>query len=69
MTVQARPRIQLDFIDALRGVAIVGVLLSHAQRNVEIYQAMGRPALMSPWITACTAPIWPCQANSDRLIQ
>ena len=48
---QARPRIQLDFIDALRGVAIIGVLLSHAQRNVEMYQAMGRPALMSPWLS------------------
>lgn len=51
LIVQARPRIQLDFIDALRGVAIIGVLLSHAQRNVEIYQAMGRPALMSPWLS------------------
>jgi peptidoglycan/LPS O-acetylase OafA/YrhL len=49
--VQARPRIQLDFIDALRGVAIIGVLISHAQRNVEIYEAMGHPARMSPWIS------------------
>jgi peptidoglycan/LPS O-acetylase OafA/YrhL len=51
LIVQARPRIQLDFIDALRGVAIIGVLLSHAQRNVEIYQAMGHPAQMSPWLS------------------
>ena len=49
--VQAKPRVQLDFIDALRGVAIIGVLLSHAQRNVEIYQAMGHPARMSPWLS------------------
>jgi len=48
---QAKPRIQLDFIDALRGLAIIAVLVSHAQRNVEIYQAMGRPATMSPWLS------------------
>jgi peptidoglycan/LPS O-acetylase OafA/YrhL len=48
---QARPKVQLDFIDALRGLAIVGVLISHAQRNVEIYQAMGHQALMSPWLS------------------
>jgi len=43
--------VQLDFIDALRGIAIVAVLISHAQRNVEIYQAMGHPARMSPWLS------------------
>lgn len=48
---QAKPRVQLDFIDALRGVAIVSVLTSHAQRNVEIYQAMGHQASMSPWLS------------------
>lgn len=48
---QARPKVQLDFIDALRGIAIIGVLISHAQRNVEIYQAMGHQALMSPWLS------------------
>jgi peptidoglycan/LPS O-acetylase OafA/YrhL len=48
---QARPRVQLDFIDALRGVAIIAVLVSHAQRNVEIYQAMGHQASMSPWLS------------------
>lgn len=51
MTLQVRPKVQLDFIDALRGVAIIGVLISHAQRNVEIYQAMGHPARMSPWLS------------------
>jgi peptidoglycan/LPS O-acetylase OafA/YrhL len=51
LIVQARPRVQLDFIDALRGVAIIGVLISHAQRNVEMYKAMGHPALMSPWLS------------------
>ena len=34
-------------------------------------QALGgrrrRSRRSSGWITACTAPIWPCQANSDRL--
>jgi len=48
---QARPKVQLDFIDALRGIAIIGVLISHAQRNVEIYQAMGHQAQMSPWLS------------------
>jgi peptidoglycan/LPS O-acetylase OafA/YrhL len=48
---QAKPRVQLDFIDALRGLAIIAVLVSHAQRNVEIYQAMGHPASMSPWLS------------------
>ncbi len=52
---QAQPKVQLDFIDALRGLAIVGVLLSHAQRNVEIYQAMGHQALMSPWLSRYAA--------------
>ncbi|MDR6935638.1 peptidoglycan/LPS O-acetylase OafA/YrhL [Luteibacter sp. 3190] len=51
MTVQAAPKVQLDYIDALRGVAIIGVLVSHAQRNVEIYQAMGRDAALSPWLS------------------
>jgi peptidoglycan/LPS O-acetylase OafA/YrhL len=51
LTMQAQPKIQLDFIDALRGIAIIGVLVSHAQRNVEIYQAMGHGALMSPWLS------------------
>lgn len=48
---QAQPKVQLDFIDALRGVAIIGVLISHAQRNVELYQAMGHEARMSPWLS------------------
>jgi len=48
---QAKPRLQLDFIDALRGLAIIAVLVSHAQRNVELYQAMGHPATMSPWLS------------------
>ena len=52
---QAAPKVQLDFVDALRGIAIVGVLISHAQRNVEIYQAMGREALMSPWLSRYAA--------------
>ncbi|HEY4146751.1 acyltransferase [Pinirhizobacter sp.] len=52
---QARPKVQLDFIDALRGIAIIGVLISHAQRNVEIYQAMGHQALMSPWLSRYAA--------------
>lgn len=52
---QARPKVQLDFIDALRGVAIIGVLLSHAQRNVELYQAMGHQATMSPWLSRYAA--------------
>ncbi|MDR6641219.1 peptidoglycan/LPS O-acetylase OafA/YrhL [Luteibacter sp. 1214] len=52
---QARPRVQLDFIDALRGVAIIGVLLSHAQRNVEMYQAMGHQASMSGWLSRYAA--------------
>ncbi len=55
LTMQAKPPLQLDFIDALRGVAIIGVLLSHAQRNVEIYQAMGHEALMSPWLSRYAA--------------
>jgi peptidoglycan/LPS O-acetylase OafA/YrhL len=55
LTVQAQPKVQLDFIDALRGLAIIGVLLSHAQRNVEIYQAMGHQALMSPWLSRYAA--------------
>jgi peptidoglycan/LPS O-acetylase OafA/YrhL len=55
LNVQVRPKVQLDFIDALRGVAIIGVLLSHAQRNVEIYQAMGHQALMSPWLSRYAA--------------
>lgn len=52
---QAAPKVQLDFVDALRGIAIVGVLISHAQRNVEIYQAMGREALLSPWLSRYAA--------------
>ncbi|HEY4292283.1 acyltransferase [Luteibacter sp.] len=52
---QAAPKVQLDFVDALRGIAIIGVLISHAQRNVEIYQAMGREALMSPWLSRYAA--------------
>jgi peptidoglycan/LPS O-acetylase OafA/YrhL len=48
---QAAPKVQLDFIDALRGVAIIGVLISHAQRNVEIYRAMGHEATLSPWLS------------------
>ncbi|NID14573.1 acyltransferase family protein [Luteibacter yeojuensis] len=52
---QAAPKVQLDFVDALRGIAIVGVLVSHAQRNVEIYQAMGREALLSPWLSRYAA--------------
>lgn len=48
---QAAPKVQLDYIDALRGVAIIGVLASHAQRNVELYQAMGHTAALSPWLS------------------
>lgn len=48
---QAAPKVQLDYIDALRGVAIVGVLASHAQRNVELYEAMGHQAALSPWLS------------------
>ena len=46
---------KFDFIDALRGLAIIGVLISHAQRNIEIWGALGRSAALSPWIHGLAA--------------
>ncbi|MFM0163809.1 acyltransferase [Paraburkholderia sediminicola] len=39
-----------DFIDALRGFAILVVIVHHAMRAVALHGAMGMEGLMSPWL-------------------
>jgi peptidoglycan/LPS O-acetylase OafA/YrhL len=46
---------KFDFIDALRGVAVFDVIMSHAQRDVELWGYMGSKATLSPWLHCITA--------------
>ncbi len=41
---------KLPFIDALRGIAFLGVLISHAARDIEIWGFLGDKAHLTPWV-------------------
>ncbi|MBD2194920.1 MULTISPECIES: acyltransferase family protein [Calothrix] len=41
---------KLLFIDALRGMAILGVLINHAARNIEVWGILGKNVHLTPWV-------------------
>jgi peptidoglycan/LPS O-acetylase OafA/YrhL len=41
---------KLPFIDALRGFAFLGVLVSHAARNIEFWGFLGQDVHLTPWV-------------------